>query len=64
LGTPLLALGRLENTRKTDLVQTARKLTEEEWNEVIAARIGYTLATIPDTLIKDVNNELQQNCDN
>jgi hypothetical protein len=59
-----LALGQLEKTRKTDLVQTARKLTEEEWNEVITDQSGYTLATMPDTSIKDVNNELQQNSDN
>jgi hypothetical protein len=39
-------------------------MTEEEWYEVITARSGYTLATMPDTSIKDVNNELQQNSDN
>ena len=32
------ALGRLEKKRKRDLVQTATKMTEDEWHEVIAAR--------------------------
>ena len=43
------ALGRLEKKRKRDLVQTATKMTEDEWNEVIAARSLSTLATMPET---------------
>ena len=50
------ALGRLEKKRKKELVQAATKMTEEEWNELVAAWSLSSLAASSVTSTMDVNN--------
>ena len=50
------APGRLEKKRKKELVQAAMKMTEEEWNELLAARSLNSLADSLLTSTMDTNN--------
>ena len=50
------ALGRLEKKRKKELVQAATKMTDAEWNELLAARSLSSLAASSVTTATDTNN--------
>jgi hypothetical protein len=50
------ALGRLEKKRKKELVQAATKMTDDEWNELLAARTLSSLAASSVTTALDTNN--------
>ena len=50
------ALGWLEKKRRKELVQTATKMTDDEWNELIAAQSLTSYATTSETSTTDTND--------
>ena len=50
------ALGQLEKKRKKELVQAAKRMTDAEWNELLAARSLGSLAASSVTTAMDTNN--------
>jgi len=50
------ALGRLEEKRKKELVQAATKMTDAEWNKLLAAQNLSSLAVSSMTLAMDTNH--------